>query len=124
MIYLASPYSDPEPTIQQARYLAAEMACIAFARQHMPVFSPIVHWHNAALRHKLPTDAVYWKEQNMSILACAHRVGVLMLLGWEQSLGVREEVEHALRLHKLVRLYKLHNSVIVPGKLLDGTELS
>lgn len=122
MIYLMSPYSHEEEVIREGRYLAAEIACVAFWRQGIPVYSPIVHWHNAAKRYKLPSDNAPWKAQNMGVLVRCSRTGILMLDGWKDSIGIRDEVKEIRRLHigDHISLYRLSGTTIIrTGKLED-----
>lgn len=122
MIYLMSPYSHPHEIIREGRYLAAEIACVAFWRQGIPVYCPIVHWHNTARRHHLPSDAAAWKAQNMGILVRCTRAGILQLDGWRESIGIRDEVKEVrkLRVGDSISLYALRGTTLVrTGKLED-----
>ena len=59
----------------------------------LAVYSPIVHCHELAKIADLPRDAAFWRKYNFIMLTAAESVGVLMLPGWEQSVGIDEEVE-------------------------------
>lgn len=98
MIYLASPYSHPDPEIREARYLktVAETARLASLR-HV-VYSPIVHWHVVAKYHTLPYEASFWEHQNRSMLKLATTLYILTLDGWEESTGVTQELIWAKQL--------------------------
>lgn len=91
-IYLAQPYSDKNPDVQENRY---RLGCTAVARiiaaGHYP-FSPIAHCHKIAEVHGLPGDASYWKSYNEQFLAAASELWVLPLPGWERSVGVQVEI--------------------------------
>lgn len=93
MIYLASPYSHPDPRIMHARYLAAEAACVDLLRRREWVYSPIVHCHQMALNHELPTDAGYWRDYNQAMLDKSDQLVVLCLDGWRASVGVIGEMQ-------------------------------
>jgi Domain of unknown function (DUF1937). len=45
MIYLASPYSHPDPLVREARFDAACRAMADLVHAGQIVFSPIVHGH-------------------------------------------------------------------------------
>lgn len=96
MIYLAQPYSHPEPTMQAWRYREACHCCAWLFNRGDHVYSPIVHWHEIASRHELPTDAFAWQKENQHFLTKANRVYVLWLAGWEQSRGLHFELTYAL----------------------------
>lgn len=92
MIYVASPYSHKDPTIQEHRFRMAETYVISAMRQNFPVFSPIYYCHNLALKFDLPGDANFWKKFNNSMLRKADAVHVLQLIGWRESKGVQYEL--------------------------------
>ena len=97
-IYLASPYSHDDASVREERF---ECACIAAAglmqRGHI-VFSPVAHSHAVAkfLPHKLWLDHDFWMKQDMEILLNCTELVVLMIEGWEDSKGVKREIEEAL----------------------------
>jgi hypothetical protein len=95
VIYLASPYSGTEEE-QEARFLAAE----CFVADMLPfsveaIFSPIVFCHEMAKRHNLPGDANFWAAMNMDYMRAASKIWVLKLPGWEESIGVQDEIRWA-----------------------------
>ena len=87
MTYLASPYSDPDPAVRLRRYHDTMEACAKLCKS-IHVFSPIVHWHQTAQDHVLPTDAAHWWDYNRSILRRCDSLIVLQLPGWDTSSGV------------------------------------
>lgn len=92
MIYLASPYFDPDPTVRQNRF---DMACRAAAhlmRLGLNVFSPIAHSHSIA-RYGLPVDWVFWERLDREYLTFCERMIVLKIPGWKESRGVTKEIE-------------------------------
>ncbi|MFW6106533.1 MAG: DUF1937 family protein [bacterium] len=103
LIYLASPYSDADPAVEQARFDAVCRSAAALMRQGLLVYSPIAHSHPIA-RYGLPTDWAYWQRYDREILACCAEIWVLMLPGWEQSVGVQAEMRLARDMNKRVRL--------------------
>lgn len=102
MIYLASPYSHPDPTIRELRYLSAIKATAFLLRQKKWVYSPIVHNHPMALLEELPKEFGFWKDFDLHMIDCAEKLVVLRIEGWEQSVGVAAEVEYAKSINKLV----------------------
>ena len=101
LVYLASPYSHPDPAVRQARYQAACRAAAWLIGQGHLVFSPIAHSH-AIAQHGLPVDWGFWEEQDRRLLAACDELWVLMLDGWEDSRGVQAEVAIARKLGKPV----------------------
>jgi hypothetical protein len=62
------------------------------------VFSPIAHSHPIALTGALPTNWEYWKAYDETMISSCRALAVLKLNGWDESRGVREEVEIARKL--------------------------
>lgn len=102
MIYLASPYSHPDPVVREERFRAACRATAALLRAGEVVFSPIVHSH-PLVGFTLPTAWAFWERIDRVYLERCDEVVVLMLDGWNESVGVREEIGIARRAGKRVR---------------------
>lgn len=103
MIYLATPYSDPNAEIREWRY---QQACALW--QHymlqgvMDVFSPIVHAHPTAVKYRMPTDHEFWLRWNYGMIAASRELWLAALTGWEQSKGMAAERKYAESLGKKV----------------------
>jgi len=97
-IYLASPYTHPNPDIMQERYEHAARVTAEMLNRRQYVYSPIVHCHELACRHDLPRDINFWRDYNTAMLRLAGQLKVLKLEGWEQSVGVQFEMDLAKRL--------------------------
>ncbi len=101
LTYLASPYSHADPLVIEQRYQAV---CQAAAKlmEHGPVFSPVAHSHHIAdhMRPCLRLDHDFWLTQDFAVLERCSRMVVLMLPGWTESYGVREETRFA-RIHHI-----------------------
>jgi hypothetical protein len=108
MIYLASPYSHPDPVVREQRFQAACRATAALLRAGEAVFSPIVHGHPLA-DYGLPTGWEFWERFNRTFLERCDEVVVLMLDGWRQSVGVQAEIRIAQELGKPARYSDLDN---------------
>ena len=99
MIYVASPYTDPDPEVMQLRWEQAvhTVSLLAKCRPSVAIYSPIVHWHLVAVRHNLPRDAGFWWAQNRQMLRRCTQVLVLRLEGWDASKGIAQELAEARR---------------------------
>lgn len=95
-IYLASPYTHRSELIRHQRYLQVAEVCAAFLRDNITVYSPIVHCHELAKRHSLPTKFDFWMSHNYEMLKPAAQLMVLELEGWRDSKGLRGEIQFAL----------------------------
>jgi hypothetical protein len=92
MIYLATPYSAD----REVNYLNAMDAAVYLFKQGKPVFSPILHWHDASKLHVMPTDASYWWEYNKKMLSYSTKLCIGMFPGWRTSVGVQQEIAEAV----------------------------
>ena len=95
-LYLATPYSHPDPGEREARYVAALRKTAGLMRAGQVVFSPIVHTHHVE-RIVGPRPHLFWIDAGLPILARASKLLVLRLSGWESSIGVAMEIEFAER---------------------------
>jgi len=100
-VYLASPYSDPDPAVREARYEAACRTAAHLMWQGRIVFSPISHSHGIP-QYDLPVNWNFWEACDRQHLDVCSEVVVLMLDGWEQSRGVQAEIAIARELGKPV----------------------
>ena len=101
MIYLASPYSHPDPAVRQGRFCAACQAAAGLMRVGHAVFSPIAHCH-PLVEFGLPTDWEFWQRCDIEHLKRCDEVVVLTLDGWEASAGVQAEIRIATELGRPV----------------------
>jgi len=104
LIYLACPYSDADPLVEDARYhLVTKVTAALIIHTECEVFSPITHarlikigWQTDMPLKKvllgcLPTD--FWLGFDYHMLDVADWLYVLCLDGWEKSKGVLLEIE-------------------------------
>ena len=93
MIYLASPYSHPDPAVRERRFKAACRAAGALIAQGHAVFSPIAHSHPIAVEGQLDAvDNDLWLRINAEMMEACSEVSVLMLPGWMESTGIAREI--------------------------------
>ena len=101
MIYLCCPYSHVDPTVREARFDAACRAAAALMRAGKMVFSAISHTHPIA-QYGLPKGWDFWEAYDRELLQRCEEVVVLMLDGWQRSVGVQAEIKIARQLGKPV----------------------
>jgi hypothetical protein len=112
MIYLASPYTDPDPEVMRERYRACctVLAYFAQSRPDYVLYSPIAMWHPIAELHNLPREVGFWWRQDEHMIKNCAMLLVLMYPGYDTSKGVdREE--------------KLAGYLGIPVRYLTWTEL-
>lgn len=103
LVYLASPYSHPDPAVREARFRAACAAAAHLMRAGVLVFSPIAHTHPIACAGGLPTGWEFWERYDRAVLAACGELAVLKLPGWTESKGIRAEIVIARELGSPVR---------------------
>lgn len=92
-IYLASPYSDPDPDVREERYRRVCIAASKIIDSGSIVYSAIAHTHGISEYGKLPKSWEFWQEQDKPYMEWATCMMVLCLPGWEKSVGVKAEVK-------------------------------
>lgn len=100
LIYLASPYSHPDPNERKRRY---DLACLAASHlmagckikgEKFAVFCPIAHSYGIEPLLK-ESSHKFWMDQDIPILSRSDVLVVLQIDGWEHSRGVKEEIFYA-----------------------------
>ena len=96
MIFLASPYSHPERTVREDRFLAAALIAGKYILKGYNVFSPISHSHPIyELVPETGESWVSWEAINHEMIDNSSEVWVLCLDGWERSGGIANEIIYA-----------------------------
>lgn len=92
LTYLACPYSDPNPRVREWRFEQANKAAGWLLKQGYMVFSPISHTHPIATLCNMQLGWEFWADYDRTFLSYSSLLVVLMLMGWENSIGIREEL--------------------------------
>lgn len=95
MIYLASPYSSPFRETRDERFNNACLAVSKMLKKRLNVFSPIVHSHPVAEKTDIGHDFGVWAAWDFEMLDLCEEVWVLLLWGWDSSIGVSKEIARA-----------------------------
>lgn len=93
--YLAAPYSSTQIHIRDRRYNQISFVAAQLMKRGELIFSPITSCHHLAIDYELPYDADYWLRYNLTFLKRCDRLLVLQLEGWEDSVGLRNEIAFA-----------------------------
>lgn len=98
-IYLASPYTHKETIIRTQRWRKVSRMTAHMTRAGIIVFSPILHGHPLHDIVTLPRTTDFWARIDGSFLEhWAELLVVYQIDGWKESVGIRHEMEHAVRL--------------------------
>lgn len=92
LIYLATPYSSPDPTVKEHRFEVVNRVAAQLMSAGQYVYSPISHTHPIALAGDLPGNWEYWEAHDRTMLAACSKLIVLRQKGWAQSVGVAGEI--------------------------------
>ena len=97
LVYVASPYSHDDFKVREERYqkvfkFVAETTAIS---KTFLYYSPILYFHTSAKNYNLPTDSQFWWNNNKLMLDKADEIVILMLDGWDKSVGVALERGYA-----------------------------
>lgn len=103
-IYVASPYSDPDPNVMADRYLEVMRYTADLIVQGQWAYSPIVHCHDMALRHDFPKHHNFWMGFDAAMILPCKEVHVLQLDGWAQSKGIEHELKFCALIQKPVKM--------------------
>lgn len=93
MIYLATPYSHPDPAVMQQRFEeAARCVAVHMARDSRVLFSPIVHNHPIAVMYGLPRGWEFWENWDKQTIERCDELWVVKMEGYDTSKGITAEV--------------------------------
>ena len=92
LVYLATPYSHPNPDVREERFRAVNKAAADLMRSGLHIYSPISHTHPIAMAGDLPLGWDYWQAYDRAILSACCKLIVLKLDGWKDSKGVAGEI--------------------------------
>ncbi|RLG36449.1 MAG: hypothetical protein DRO01_08130 [Thermoproteota archaeon] len=116
-VYLASPYTHPDPKVREQRYLAVRRITASLMAKGIPVFSPITYSHPLAVLYNLPVEEQYWRFINFRMIEACDCVFVAMLEGWSESKGIAAELEKAKELGKDIYYLKIAEGDTGDGKI-------
>lgn len=97
IVYVATPYSDPDPAIRRQRAERVNRFCGELHRAGIPFFSPISQSHAIAAESDR-TGWEFWGFQDLSLLARCSVFLVYQQHGWRTSKGLQAESELAGKL--------------------------
>jgi len=120
LIYLASPYTSTHEAVIERRVKQTQFAAAELIEAGHLIFSPIVHSH--PLSEHISFDSTntpgamsQWMYYDKAMIDKADEVWVLCLDGWDESLGVEVEIEHALKQDKPVHFVSYPELKITRG---------
>ena len=103
LIYIASPFTHKDPAIREERTAAACKYAAQLMRNGYVAFSPIAHSTRILQFAELPDTTAFWLQQDLAILERCNEIHVLCLDGWQDSTGVKWELEQATNWSMTIR---------------------
>ncbi len=104
-IYLAAPYSHKDPAVRSARVFLVDKKAAELMMAGNLVFSPLSHSHPISKHCDVdPCDNDFWLRQDLWILAFCDEMQILCLDGWQESKGIKTEIDFAEKLGIAVRM--------------------
>ena len=101
--YLASVFSlDADEYLMQARYEFVEKWIHENQTNHLMYYSPIASGYHYAKKFDLPCEYEYHKTHDRAMVERMDFLTVLMMNGWESSIGVQDEIAYAKLIGKEV----------------------
>jgi hypothetical protein len=98
LVYLSAPYSHKDPSVRESRFRLINEAASVLILEGLHIFSPISHSHSIEMAGMLPTDFAFWSSFDTAMLSVCGAMIVFQLPGWEESVGVKGEMDIACRL--------------------------
>jgi len=96
--YLASPYTTDDSELKENRYIEACKAAARLLSNGVNVICPIAATHGLHVHGNCSMRWNFWKEYDEELLSKCDGLIVLMLDGWDKSVGVQAEIEYAKKL--------------------------
>jgi hypothetical protein len=91
VLYLATPYSHPDPVIRQLRYEQVTKSAARLIDLGHIVHSPITLTHPIEMALGGVRPAAFWLEFDRPFIEMCSELVVLTLAGWKESVGVAYE---------------------------------
>lgn len=104
MIYLASAYSNLNPQVVEDRMTAFFDVDIYLASNGMMTVSPLYKTLAAAKNPDMDLSFSYWETYCELLLNMCDSMIIVTSVGWNESIGVKCEIEIARQSHKPIKL--------------------
>lgn len=107
LVYIASPYSNPDDRVRYENYLIVTKIASDLVSKGIIAISPITYGHVLSEHSKMPTDWEFWENFCISLLEKCDEILICNTMsGWEESRGVRAEIEFAKKMGIKIKYLK------------------
>lgn len=92
MIYIACPYSKLSARGKRiALYACEAYACMQYDTHRAMCYAPLIYGADIEYMYSIEV----WYEHCLRILSACDEIHVLMLDGWQESIGMQKEMQYA-----------------------------
>ncbi len=113
LVYLATPYAK-FPGGPHAAFVQACMLTAQLIKKGINAYSPIAHAHPVALHGNLdPHDYSLWLPYDLMLFK-SNSLFVAEMTGWEDSKGIKHEVEYFFKTGKPIYGLNPDTLIIIP----------
>jgi nucleoside 2-deoxyribosyltransferase len=95
IVYLAGPYSASDEDVSKGRVKRLTSAAAYLVQNDIVVYSPVTHCYPIARAGGLEGEWEFWAKHCLTMLAVCDIMLVVMLDGWEESIGIAAEMDEA-----------------------------
>lgn len=95
IVYLASPYTHPDPNIREENFKKVSTLAADMNSRGIVTISPITYGHTLLNFKEMPHDWLFWKNFCLSFLQHCEEIVVYKMPGWDKSNGIAEELAYA-----------------------------
>jgi len=95
ILYLAAPYTHPDPVVRNERVQLVNAAAAELIRMGRVVFSPLTMTHPLDILLAKESETLgsdYWVKFDEAFMEFCSDIAVLRLDGWKDSSGVAREI--------------------------------
>jgi len=117
--YLACPYTHHDESVSIKRFSEVTKMAAWMTKMGICVFSPITHSHIMAQAYKLPTTWEFWGPIDRCHMDACKVLLVYMLDGYESSIGVTSEIQHARKTGMPIIMFKNKLDFIKQAKEIE-----
>lgn len=108
IIYIASPYSNPDKVIRENNFKLVSILASDLCSKGYVAFSPITYGHVLVDYKEMPTDWDFWENFCLSFLKVSSELWVFEMEGWDRSKGVSREIKYAIENNIKIKYIKPH----------------
>jgi hypothetical protein len=104
VIFLSAPYNDPDSAVMEDRVKKVAIVASQIERSGKGhVIAPNLSNHLMVKHGHVPRETSWWASQFLTLLSRCDELWVLKLPGWDRSVGVKQEIDHAAKNHIKIR---------------------